>query len=145
MHFIIRNYWKYQYHYFYFYSTSQYNCHCCIFPTMSCKKMAIYYVLYYIPIDRRDVSSLDFAVVLNRTLTIYSPFLSLFNFLNNSIQFIFLLQLWDPLYDFEEDNPVLLLKQKNFLKNYIILTWNFSVVWNHPCTILHHSNACPIT
>ena len=73
---------------------------------MSCKKMAIYYVLYYIPIDRRDVSSLDFAVVLNRTLTIYSPFLSLFNFLNNSIQFIFLLQLLDPLYHSEEDNPL---------------------------------------
>ena len=31
---------------------------------------------------------------------------SMFNFRNISSQFIFLLQLWDPLYFFEEDNPL---------------------------------------
>ena len=54
----------------------------------------------------------------------------MFNFQNNSSQFIFLLQSWDPLYRFEEDNPLnqnlqniaLSLKQQKHVTEYIILT-----------------------
>ena len=67
--------------------------------------------------------------------------LKLVQFTINQLSFYFLLQFWDPLYRFEEDNPLYqnsqilapsLKQQKNC---FITLTSDFSVLWNGISTI----------